>query len=180
MLEPRALREPTAAAEGAAAGMAAAAAGSAVPAGAGMAEKKKDGNGRKGRKGKGPGKKPAPPEEGEAPGSATGKPVGRCGGRPARTHRALPALAVPQAAGASPAAAPARPGPAGLRAPRRRRLLAELPGPAERQRRWRCREPLRGPAAGRSAALPPTSPETLSGSRPAVAFFISSFFLFSP
>ncbi|XP_063175643.1 pro-neuregulin-1, membrane-bound isoform isoform X6 [Chroicocephalus ridibundus] len=74
MLEPRALREPTAAAEGAAAGMAAAAAGSAVPAGAGMAEKKKDGNGRKGRKGKGPGKKPAPPEEGEAPGSATAVP----------------------------------------------------------------------------------------------------------
>ncbi|XP_074788959.1 pro-neuregulin-1, membrane-bound isoform isoform X4 [Athene noctua] len=59
MLEPRALREP------------AAAAGSAVPAEAGVAEKKKDGNVRKGRKGKGPGKKPAPPEEGEAPGSAT-------------------------------------------------------------------------------------------------------------
>ncbi|KAM6227277.1 pro-neuregulin-1, membrane-bound isoform 5-T6 [Spheniscus humboldti] len=39
-----------------------------------MAEKKKDGNGRKGRKGKGPGKKPAPPEEGEAPGSATAVP----------------------------------------------------------------------------------------------------------
>ncbi|XP_027508869.1 pro-neuregulin-1, membrane-bound isoform isoform X6 [Corapipo altera] len=69
MLEPRALREPTAsavAAEGATAGMAEAT-GSAVPAGAGMAEKKKAGNGRKGRKGK----KPAPPEEGEAPGSAT-------------------------------------------------------------------------------------------------------------
>ncbi|XP_075383631.1 pro-neuregulin-1, membrane-bound isoform isoform X1 [Mycteria americana] len=77
MLEPRALREPTAAAaaEGAAAGTAAAAAaGSAVAAGAGMAEKKKDGNGRKGRKGKGPGKKPAPPEEGEAPGAATAVP----------------------------------------------------------------------------------------------------------
>ncbi|KAM6363399.1 pro-neuregulin-1, membrane-bound isoform 10-T11 [Pluvialis apricaria] len=80
MLEPRALREPTAAAaaaaaaEGAAAGMAVAAAGSAVPAGPGMAEKKKDGSGRKGRKGKGPGKKPAPPEEGEAPGSATAVP----------------------------------------------------------------------------------------------------------
>ncbi|XP_074876371.1 pro-neuregulin-1, membrane-bound isoform isoform X3 [Buteo buteo] len=73
MLEPRALREPTAAA-GAAAGMAAAAAGSAVPAGAGVTEKKKDGNGRKGRKGKGPGKKPAPPEEGETPGSATAVP----------------------------------------------------------------------------------------------------------
>ncbi|XP_029860754.1 pro-neuregulin-1, membrane-bound isoform isoform X6 [Aquila chrysaetos chrysaetos] len=74
MLEPRALREPTAAAaEGVTAGMAAAA-GSAVPAGAGLAEKKKDGNGRKGRKGKGPGKKPAPPEEGEAPGSATAVP----------------------------------------------------------------------------------------------------------
>ncbi|XP_074936169.1 pro-neuregulin-1, membrane-bound isoform isoform X2 [Phalacrocorax aristotelis] len=73
MLEPRALREPTAAAaEGAAAGMAAA--GSAAAAGAGVAEKKKDGNGRKGRKGKGPGKKPAPPEEGEAPGSATAVP----------------------------------------------------------------------------------------------------------
>ncbi|XP_052633992.1 pro-neuregulin-1, membrane-bound isoform isoform X8 [Harpia harpyja] len=52
----------------------AAAAGSAVLAGAGVAEKKKDGNGRKGRKGKGPGKKPAPPEEGEAPGSATAVP----------------------------------------------------------------------------------------------------------
>ncbi|KAM9367199.1 pro-neuregulin-1, membrane-bound isoform 3-T3 [Phaethornis superciliosus] len=39
-----------------------------------MAEKKKDGNGRKGRKGKGSGKKPAPPEEGEAPGSATAVP----------------------------------------------------------------------------------------------------------
>ncbi|XP_072716138.1 pro-neuregulin-1, membrane-bound isoform isoform X4 [Ciconia boyciana] len=39
-----------------------------------MAEKKKDGNGRKGRKGKGPGKKPAPPEEGEAPGAATAVP----------------------------------------------------------------------------------------------------------
>ncbi|KAM9262403.1 pro-neuregulin-1, membrane-bound isoform 3-T3 [Morus bassanus] len=39
-----------------------------------MAEKKKDGNGRKGRKGKGPGKKPAPGEEGEAPGSATAVP----------------------------------------------------------------------------------------------------------
>ncbi|KAM6035402.1 pro-neuregulin-1, membrane-bound isoform 6-T7 [Theristicus caerulescens] len=76
MLEPRALREPTAAAaaEGAAAGTPAAAAGSAVAAGAGMAEKKKDGNGRKGRKGKGPGKKPAPPEEGEAPRSATAVP----------------------------------------------------------------------------------------------------------
>ncbi|XP_032853796.2 pro-neuregulin-1, membrane-bound isoform isoform X3 [Tyto alba] len=73
MLEPRALREPTAlaAAEGAAAGMAAAAAGSAVPDRAGMAEKKKDSNGRKGRKGKGSGKKPSPLEEGEAPGSAT-------------------------------------------------------------------------------------------------------------
>ncbi|XP_027564431.1 pro-neuregulin-1, membrane-bound isoform-like isoform X2 [Neopelma chrysocephalum] len=72
MLEPRALREPTAsavAAEGATAGMAEAT-GSAVPAGAGMAEKKKAGNGRKGRKGK----KPAPPEEGEAPGSATAVP----------------------------------------------------------------------------------------------------------
>ncbi|XP_017677989.1 PREDICTED: pro-neuregulin-1, membrane-bound isoform isoform X12 [Lepidothrix coronata] len=44
--------------------------GSAVPAGAGMAERKKAGNGRKGRKGK----KPAPPEEGEAPGSATAVP----------------------------------------------------------------------------------------------------------
>ncbi|KAM3654792.1 pro-neuregulin-1, membrane-bound isoform 5-T5 [Ammospiza maritima maritima] len=53
----------------------AAAAGSAVPAGAGMAEKKKAGNGRKGRKGKGPGKKPAPPEEGEAPGSAAAVPL---------------------------------------------------------------------------------------------------------
>ncbi|XP_068032334.1 pro-neuregulin-1, membrane-bound isoform isoform X8 [Anomalospiza imberbis] len=77
MLEPRALREPTAAAvaaEGVTAGMAAAA-GSAVPAGAGMAEKKKAGNGRKGRKGKGPGKKPAPPEEGEAPGSTTVVPL---------------------------------------------------------------------------------------------------------
>ncbi|XP_058683541.1 pro-neuregulin-1, membrane-bound isoform isoform X2 [Poecile atricapillus] len=77
MLEPRALREPTAAAvaaEGVTAGMAAAA-GSAVPAGAGMAEKKKAGNGRKGRKGKGPGKKPAPPEEGEAPGSSTAVPL---------------------------------------------------------------------------------------------------------
>ncbi|XP_038026023.1 pro-neuregulin-1, membrane-bound isoform isoform X5 [Anas acuta] len=73
MLEPRALREPTAAAaaEGAAAGTAAAAAGSAGPPGAGMAEKKKDGKAKKGRKGKGPGKKPAPTEEGEAPGSAT-------------------------------------------------------------------------------------------------------------
>ncbi|XP_027752690.1 pro-neuregulin-1, membrane-bound isoform isoform X7 [Empidonax traillii] len=72
MLEPRALREPTAAAaaaEGATAGMAEAT-GSAVPAGAGVAEKKKAGNGRKGRKGK----KPAPPEEGEAPGSATAVP----------------------------------------------------------------------------------------------------------
>ncbi|KAM6327807.1 pro-neuregulin-1, membrane-bound isoform 3-T3 [Alca torda] len=39
-----------------------------------MAEKKKDGNGRKGRKGKGPGKKPAPTEEGKAPGSATAVP----------------------------------------------------------------------------------------------------------
>ncbi|KAF4793623.1 hypothetical protein TURU_109778 [Turdus rufiventris] len=38
-----------------------------------MAEKKKAGNGRKGRKGKGSGKKPAPPEEGEAPGSTTGQ-----------------------------------------------------------------------------------------------------------
>ncbi|XP_069633505.1 pro-neuregulin-1, membrane-bound isoform isoform X6 [Haliaeetus albicilla] len=75
MLEPRALREPTAAAAaGAAVGMAAAAAGSAVPAGAGVTEKKKDGNGRKGRKGKGPGKKPAPTEEGETPGSATAVP----------------------------------------------------------------------------------------------------------
>ncbi|XP_042643730.1 pro-neuregulin-1, membrane-bound isoform isoform X1 [Tyto alba] len=76
MLEPRALREPTAlaAAEGAAAGMAAAAAGSAVPDRAGMAEKKKDSNGRKGRKGKGSGKKPSPLEEGEAPGSATAVP----------------------------------------------------------------------------------------------------------
>ncbi|KAM9507524.1 pro-neuregulin-1, membrane-bound isoform 7-T7 [Guaruba guarouba] len=80
MLEPRALREPTAAAaaaketaEGTAAGTAAAAA-SAVPAGAGMAEKKKDGNGRKGRKGKGPGKKPGPTEQGEAPGSTTAVP----------------------------------------------------------------------------------------------------------
>ncbi|XP_047909561.1 pro-neuregulin-1, membrane-bound isoform isoform X7 [Anser cygnoides] len=72
MLEPRALREPTATAEGAAAGTAAAAAaGSAGPPGAGMAEKKKDGKAKKGRKGKGPGKKPAPTEEGEAPGSAT-------------------------------------------------------------------------------------------------------------
>uniref|UniRef100_A0A8D2MI98 Pro-neuregulin-1, membrane-bound isoform n=1 Tax=Zonotrichia albicollis TaxID=44394 RepID=A0A8D2MI98_ZONAL len=53
----------------------AAAAGSAVPAGAGMAEKKKAGNGRKGRKGKGPGKKPAPPEEGEAPGSTAAVPL---------------------------------------------------------------------------------------------------------
>ncbi|XP_054034378.1 pro-neuregulin-1, membrane-bound isoform isoform X7 [Dryobates pubescens] len=70
MLEPRAIREPTTAAKGAAAGLEA----SAVPAVAGMAEKKKDGNGRKGRKGKGPGKKPAPPEEGEAPGSATAVP----------------------------------------------------------------------------------------------------------
>ncbi|XP_041879372.1 pro-neuregulin-1, membrane-bound isoform isoform X6 [Corvus kubaryi] len=77
MLEPRALREPTeaaVAAEGVTAGMAAAA-GSAVPAGAGMAEKKKAGNGRKGRKGKGPGKKPTPPEEGEAPGSTTAVPL---------------------------------------------------------------------------------------------------------
>ncbi|XP_059693039.1 pro-neuregulin-1, membrane-bound isoform isoform X5 [Haemorhous mexicanus] len=77
MLEPRALREPTATAveaEGVTAGMAAAA-GSAVPAGAGMAEKKKAGNGRKGRKGKGPGKKPGPPEEGEAPGSTTAVPL---------------------------------------------------------------------------------------------------------
>ncbi|KAM6230196.1 pro-neuregulin-1, membrane-bound isoform-like [Porphyrio hochstetteri] len=75
MLERRTLREPTAAAaaaEGAAAGTAAA--GSAVAARAGMAEKKKDGNGRKGRKGKGPGKKPGPPEEGEATGSATAVP----------------------------------------------------------------------------------------------------------
>ncbi|KAJ7426630.1 pro-neuregulin-1, membrane-bound isoform-like protein [Willisornis vidua] len=48
--------------------------GSAVPTGEGMAEKKKASNGRKGRKGKGPGKKPAPPEEVEAPGSATGTP----------------------------------------------------------------------------------------------------------
>ncbi|KAM6033248.1 pro-neuregulin-1, membrane-bound isoform 3-T3 [Chlamydotis macqueenii] len=39
-----------------------------------MAEKRKEGNGRKGRKGKGPGKKPAPPEEGEAPGSAPAVP----------------------------------------------------------------------------------------------------------
>ncbi|XP_063277510.1 pro-neuregulin-1, membrane-bound isoform isoform X3 [Prinia subflava] len=77
MLEPRALREPTAAAvaaEGVTAGMAEAA-GSAVPAGAGMAEKKKSGNGRKGRKGKGAGKKPAPPEEGEAPRSTTVVPL---------------------------------------------------------------------------------------------------------
>uniref|UniRef100_A0A8B9BX73 Pro-neuregulin-1, membrane-bound isoform n=1 Tax=Anser brachyrhynchus TaxID=132585 RepID=A0A8B9BX73_9AVES len=75
MLEPRALREPTATAEGAAAGTAAAAAaGSAGPPGAGMAEKKKDGKAKKGRKGKGPGKKPAPTEEGEAPGSATAVP----------------------------------------------------------------------------------------------------------
>ncbi|XP_064901700.1 pro-neuregulin-1, membrane-bound isoform isoform X7 [Columba livia] len=74
MLEPRVLREPTAAAtaEGTAAGMVTA--GSAVPAAAEMAEKKKDGNGRKGRKGKGPGKKPAPPEEGEARRSSTAVP----------------------------------------------------------------------------------------------------------
>ncbi|XP_021390489.2 pro-neuregulin-1, membrane-bound isoform isoform X6 [Lonchura striata] len=72
MLEPRALREPTAAAEGVTAGMAAAA-GSAAPAGAGVAEKKKAGNGRKGRKGKGPGGKK--PEEGEAPGSSTVVPL---------------------------------------------------------------------------------------------------------
>uniref|UniRef100_A0A8B9VXA2 Pro-neuregulin-1, membrane-bound isoform n=1 Tax=Anas zonorhyncha TaxID=75864 RepID=A0A8B9VXA2_9AVES len=39
-----------------------------------MAEKKKDGKAKKGRKGKGPGKKPAPTEEGEAPGSATAVP----------------------------------------------------------------------------------------------------------
>lgn len=75
MLEPRALRESTAAAaaEGAAAGTAAATAESAGPPGAGMVEKKKDGKGRKGKKGKGPGKKPAPTEEGQAPGSSTGK-----------------------------------------------------------------------------------------------------------
>nr|XP_021390489.1 pro-neuregulin-1, membrane-bound isoform isoform X5 [Lonchura striata domestica] len=72
MLEPRALREPTAAAEGVTAGMAAAA-GSAAPAGAGVAEKKKAGNGRKGRKGKGAGGKK--PEEGEAPGSSTVVPL---------------------------------------------------------------------------------------------------------
>ncbi|XP_071436341.1 pro-neuregulin-1, membrane-bound isoform isoform X7 [Pithys albifrons albifrons] len=73
MLEPRALREPTAAAVAAewATARMAEATGSAVPTGEGMAEKKKASNGRKGRKGKGPGKKPAPPEEGEAPGSAT-------------------------------------------------------------------------------------------------------------
>lgn len=108
MLEPRVLREPTAAAtaEGTAAGMVTA--GSAVPAAAEMAEKKKDGNGRKGRKGKGPGKKPAPPEEGEARRSSTGKPVGRCEGRPARSHRAPPAPAGPHAPGAS--SPPARPG----------------------------------------------------------------------
>ncbi|XP_056370262.1 pro-neuregulin-1, membrane-bound isoform isoform X3 [Oenanthe melanoleuca] len=77
MLEPGALREPTAAAvaaEGVTAGTAAAA-GSAVPAGAGMAERKKAGNGKKGRKGKGTGKKPAPPEEGEAPGSTAAVPL---------------------------------------------------------------------------------------------------------
>uniref|UniRef100_A0A8C9EUW6 Pro-neuregulin-1, membrane-bound isoform n=1 Tax=Pavo cristatus TaxID=9049 RepID=A0A8C9EUW6_PAVCR len=39
-----------------------------------MAEKKKDGKGRKGKKGKGPGKKPVPTEEGEAPGSSTAVP----------------------------------------------------------------------------------------------------------
>lgn len=126
MLEPRALREPTAAAvaaEGVTAGMAAA---SAVPAGAGMAEKKKAGNGRKGRKGKGPGKKPAPQEEGEAPGSTTGKPVGRCGGRPTRTFRALSAAAGPHAAGTSPAEPP-RPAAAARRAPGAAEAAA-LPG----------------------------------------------------
>ncbi|RMC22311.1 hypothetical protein DUI87_00623 [Hirundo rustica rustica] len=51
----------------------AATSGSEVPAGAGMDEKKKAGNGRKGRKGKGAGKKPAPPEEGQAPGSTAGR-----------------------------------------------------------------------------------------------------------
>ncbi|XP_048787019.1 pro-neuregulin-1, membrane-bound isoform isoform X6 [Lagopus muta] len=39
-----------------------------------MVEKKKDGKGRKGKKGKGPGKKPAPTEEGQAPGSSTAVP----------------------------------------------------------------------------------------------------------
>lgn len=39
-----------------------------------MTEKKKDGKGRKGKKSKGPGKKPAPTEEGEAPGSSTAVP----------------------------------------------------------------------------------------------------------
>ncbi|KAM6290081.1 pro-neuregulin-1, membrane-bound isoform 3-T3 [Aegotheles albertisi] len=39
-----------------------------------MAEKKKDGTGRKGKKGKGAGKKPAPPEEGEVPRPATAVP----------------------------------------------------------------------------------------------------------
>ncbi|KAM6302536.1 pro-neuregulin-1, membrane-bound isoform 3-T3 [Podargus strigoides] len=39
-----------------------------------MAEKRRDGNSKKGRKGKGPGKKPALPEEGEVPGSATAVP----------------------------------------------------------------------------------------------------------
>ncbi|XP_064357257.1 pro-neuregulin-1, membrane-bound isoform isoform X8 [Dromaius novaehollandiae] len=78
MREPRALREPAdggaAAAEGGAGTTAAAAAaGGAGPTGAGMAEKK-DGRGRKGRKGKGPGKKPAAPEEGEPPGPATAVP----------------------------------------------------------------------------------------------------------
>ncbi|XP_071658074.1 pro-neuregulin-1, membrane-bound isoform isoform X6 [Patagioenas fasciata] len=74
MLEPRVLGDPTAAAaaEGTAAGMVTA--GSAVQAAAGTVEKKKDGNGRKGRKGKGPGKKPASPEEGEARRSSTAVP----------------------------------------------------------------------------------------------------------
>lgn len=71
---------------------------------------------------------------------------------------------------AHPWCPPRRPGPAGLCAPRR---LAELPGPAERRRRRRCWEPLGDTTAGRSAALPPTGPETLSSSRPAVAFFFS-------
>ncbi|XP_052556342.1 pro-neuregulin-1, membrane-bound isoform isoform X7 [Tympanuchus pallidicinctus] len=39
-----------------------------------MVEKKKDGKGRKGKKGKGPGKKPSPTEEGQAPGSSTAVP----------------------------------------------------------------------------------------------------------
>ncbi|XP_065596787.1 pro-neuregulin-1, membrane-bound isoform isoform X3 [Cyrtonyx montezumae] len=71
MLEPRALWESTASAEGAAAGTAAATAESVGPPGAGMAEKKRDGKGRKGKKGKGPDKKPSPTKEGEAPGSST-------------------------------------------------------------------------------------------------------------